>query len=483
MGKTATKNRKRTAKTPKPAAVLAAVSVNDNDETGWRKITGASTRNLTPLKQERMYEIAFYLWENNPLARWIIEILKDFILAEGLPFQADNDAVSEALNDFWYDPLNQMDVYLEKHVREQWLFGVLCLPVYTAEQTGKVRLGYIDPAMIDEVITDPGNVKMIIGVTLKGTSGQKGKKLKTILPTDADTILTAEAQALRETFVDGECFYSAVNNTTNSPMGRSELLVTADWLDAYEQFLFDYADRWPLLNSFVWDILVKNGDDAGIRKQVNSFVKKPGGAFGHNESVEVKAVSPNLQSYDASAGAKLLKNHILSAHGYPSFWYGGAEGEASMALGVEMGTPAYKMLSSKQRAFKYSLEAVLSYVIAARRAAGYLKVSDEDANAWSVVLPELTTKDVVKNSTAISQVATALGTAIMQKMIDTETARDVFLFLLATLGIEVDAQEVTKRLEAEAKKAEEQDYATKPAPVLPAEPVAKAAKSKKPRRR
>ncbi len=446
----------------------AAVSVNDNDETGWRRLTGNTTRNLTPLRQERMYEIAVHLWENTPLGKWIIEILKDFIVADGLPFEADNEDVSQALQDFWYDPLNQMDVFIEKHVREQWLFGVLCLPAFTAENSGALRLGYIDPAQIKEVVTDPGNVKMIIGVILKDQQGMEGMKLKTILPADAEDILTRQAKNLRDGYADGECFYSAVNNLTNNPMGRSELLVSADWIDAYEQFLFDASDKWTLLNSFLWDITVKGGDAATCKTQADNLTKKAGSTYAHNENVTLQAITPDLKTQDVDTGARTVRNHILGAHGFPSFWFGGGE-DANRALGVEMGTPAFKMLSSKQRAFKASLEIILQTVINRRRAARTLVCTDEDAKNWSVVLPEITTKDITKNSAALQQVTTSLATAILQNIIDTVTARKIFIVLAGTLGIEIDEADVETRLKEEMGKKETQDYRKNPAPELPEE--------------
>ncbi len=447
------------------AALKAApVSVNDKDETGWRKLTGNKVRNLSPVKQERMYEIAVHLWENTPLGKWIIEILKDFLVAEGLPFEAENEEVSKAIEKFWYDPLNQMDVYLEKHVREQWLFGVLCLPAFTAKNSGQLRLGYIDPAQIKEVVTDPGNVKMVIGVILKDEQGQEGMKLKTILPSGAEDILTKKATALRDSYTDGECFYSAVNNLTNNPMGRSELLVSADWIDAYEQFLFDATDKWTLLNSFLWDVTVKGGTKESIKEQTDNLTKKAGSIFGHNENVTLQAITPDLKTQDVDTGAKTVRNHILGAHGYPSFWFGGGE-DANRALGVEMGTPAFKMLSSKQRAFKALLELIIQTVIDRKRAARALVCSDEDATNWSVVLPELTTKDITKTSSAFQQVMASLAIAIQQEILDTVTARKICLVLVGALGIEIDEQDIEDRLKEEIANREQKDYATKPSPT------------------
>src|SRR4030042_4971679 len=86
---------------------LKAASITDY-EAGWRRLTGENVnRNLNPLQQDRMIEIAYWLWETNPMAKWLIEIAKDFILAEGLRYQAKEEEVQKYLDDFWFDPVNR----------------------------------------------------------------------------------------------------------------------------------------------------------------------------------------------------------------------------------------------------------------------------------------------------------------------------------------------------------------------------------------
>lgn len=436
---------------------LKAAAVTDADEEGWRRLTGNENRNLSPLKQERMIEIAFWLWENNPIANWMIEIAVAFVLAEGLPYKAKHPAVKAVLDDFWYDPLNRMDIYLEKFVRELFLYGELCFPVFTAAQTGRVRLGYADPSRFKEVVTDPDNVKAVTGIILKDSSDNPGKKYKTIFPKDAETILSRAAQKTRENYTDGECFYFAINNVTNSPRGRSELLVVADWADVYEQHLFDLSDKLSQFNTFVWDLLVENGNEEEIKKQMQTLSKKSGSSFGHNEKVKLSAISPDLKTTDASVGARLMRNHILGAKSYPEHWFGGG-GDVNRATAVEMGTPAYKALSSKQRYVKFILESIFEYVIENARNAGYLKVSDEDAGAYTVDTPELASKDLTKIATVTRELAITLVSAETQNWIDKETARKIFATGISFLGIEINPEEIAKKVEDEEEQKGYEDY-------------------------
>jgi hypothetical protein len=436
---------------------LKASSITDV-EAGWRRLTGQDVnRDLSPLTQDRMNEIAYYLWENNPMARWLIEIAKDFILAEGLPYQAKEEEVQKYLDDFWFDPVNRMDLYLEKHVREHLIFGELCLPAFVAKQTGRLRLGYIDTSQIKEVITDPENIKIIIGIALKDTPGYDPRTYKTILPEEADYVISKKAQAMRRGYTDGECFFNAINNVTNSPRGRSELLTVADWLDNYEQFLFDTSDKWRLLNTFFFDLEVTGGDEKTIKEQINAFVKKAGSVFGHNEKVKAEAKSPTLQAPDFAEGARLFRNHILGPFSYPEHWYGGG-GDVNRATAVEMGTPTFKTLSSKQRYFKYILESIFDYQIERGLKSRYLKMPEEKAYDYEVIVPELSVKDVGKYSTVIGQVSTSLAIAQDRQWIDRETARKIFGVVINYLGVEIDLQEMEKNITDDELKDANQDY-------------------------
>ena len=436
---------------------LKASSITDEDMTGWRKLTGDISRDLSALKQERMIEIGFYLWENTPMGRWLIETTKDFILAEGLPYEAKNEDVKNILDDFWYDPINRMDLYLEKNVRELLITGELCFPVFIAEQTGRVRLGYIDPAQIKEVVTDPENVKVIIGIILKGSTGEDGKKLKTILPKEAETIISKKAQALRATYTDRECFFFAINNLTNSPRGRSEFLSVADWIDGYEQFLFDLLDKWKLINTFIWDLMVSGADENEINKQMKALIKKAGSVFGHNEKVTLDAKTPDLKAVDTAEGARLFRNHILGGMNFPEHWYGGG-GDVNRATAVEMGAPTYKTLSSKQRYFKFIIELIFEYVIEKAREKRFLTVTDKEADDYSVITPELASKDVTKYASMIQQVTASLAMAQQNGWIDKTTAQNIFATIIEFIGIEVDLEAMGKAIETEKVDEENQDY-------------------------
>ena len=113
---------------------------------GWRKLTGAPTRDLPMMDHARALEVAYWLWKTNPMGKWIIEVVTAFVTAKGMPFTCKNDDVKALLESFWTDPVNRMDIHWENFVRELGIYGEQLWPAFVSEQMGRVRLGYVDPA-------------------------------------------------------------------------------------------------------------------------------------------------------------------------------------------------------------------------------------------------------------------------------------------------------------------------------------------------
>ena len=153
------------------------------EEEGFTKLTGDKDRSLSSLTQERMQELAVFLWKSNPLANRIIELPLVYLLAEGVTMNVQDETAQQWLNEFWNDPINQMDIKLPKKVREMSLFGEQCWPVFKNPTNGAVRLGYLDPGLIKEVKTDPDNAEQPIGVVTKALGKKrKSKKYRIIVP-------------------------------------------------------------------------------------------------------------------------------------------------------------------------------------------------------------------------------------------------------------------------------------------------------------
>lgn len=419
----------------------AAVSRSLND-VGWRRLTGAPTRELPMMDQGRAIEVAYWLWKTNPMARWIIEVATAFACAKGSPYTCENEDVKTVLDAFWFDAVNRMDLGWEGFVRELGIYGEQCWPVFLAEQTGRVRIGYIDPAHIQEVWPDPENVRIKVGIKVGGVDGGRPRALKIVLDQEAEEFLSPAGKALRETFADGACFYFTVNTLTNEMRGTSDLFTVADHLDNYEQIIWDSSEKHARFNAFFYDITVNGADETKLQAEREKYQPpRTGEAFIHNEQVKAEAVSPKMHSLDSDAAARMHRNHILGALGLPEHWYGGG-GDVNRATAAEMDAPARKMIQSRQEKTKNMLEVVFDFVISSAISAGYLKGDEEELYDYDVQTPEISDKDVAKLSTMLSQVAVSLVAAENQGWIGKEEASKAYAYFLGFVGYEYTPEEI-----------------------------------------
>lgn len=428
---------------------------------GFRRLSADLYRDLPPLTQDRMIEISFYLWKSNALAHWLIETDKDFILGNGVTVTADDpekDAeLQDLLNEFWYDPVNNFQLWQEDQVRELAIYGEQCWPVFVNQHTGLVRLSSIDPALIKGVISDPDNARIAIGIELKANRGKKSRKFRIIYDSEDADMFTQSTVALRKTFSDGDCFFLTVNKVSTATRGTSDLLHLTDWIDAYDQFLFDFVERSDQLGSFIWDILLENADEAAITKFLSENPPpKKGSVRAHNEKVTWNAVTPDFKSADTGEGARILRNHILGGAGMPEHYFGGG-GDVNRATSESMGAPTFKRLLSRQNRYKYILENVIDYQIGQALKVGRLK-GIENPYAYTVNFPEMVTKDYATIAGTLASLTSALSIAESTDLIDKQTARKIFSVPSSLIGIDIDLTDMDQKVAEEEEQKAGVDY-------------------------
>lgn len=409
----------------------------DADEHLYRRLTGQSTRDLPAIKHSRMLEIAHYLAQTNGFAQWLLNTTRDFLCGEGILVVAVDPRVQEVLDTFWHDPINRMPLAWPEMVRELALFGEQCWPVFVNEQTGLVRLASVDPSAIREVVMDPDNAREPIGVILRDSADQPGKKLRILkCGPDAELFAPRALRLRQETFVDGECFYTAINKASSSETrGISDLFALADWLDGYEQLLWNGMERTGFLNAFCWDITLEGMTQAQINEWKHANPPpKPGSIFPHNEKVTLNAITPDLKGDDNESHARLVRNQILGAAGFPEHWYGGG-GDVNRATAAEMATPTIKSLQARQRVVKAILTEVLTFQVQQAQQAqpSYLRGVD---TTFTVEFPRLDAANLQAAALALKDVAAAALVAEGNGWITTAQAARLFAAVAVLVGVE-----------------------------------------------
>ncbi len=421
----------------------------DADEAGWRKLSGDDGRDLSPITQRRQLELAAYLWATNPLANRLIELPVAYLLAEGVGLKVADKEAQTWLDAFWRDPINRMSMKLPKKVRELALYGEQCWPVFVNSITGHMRLGYLDPAQIEKVVTDPDNIEQPIGIVARTT--RRGRTMRyRVITGGPESVFTARTQEIRTTFTDGDCFYFVVNDLSNATRGHSDLLPVIDWLDLYDQALYGEAERWDSLRAFIWDVTLKGATEETVKARAAQIeVPTSGGVRVHNDAEEWNAVTPDIQAANGSEASRLFRNHILGGMSIPEHWYGGG-GDVNRNTASSMDETTEKVMAMRQQVWKYILEMVGQYQVNMRLQAIFgegFDFTDPDYEVQAE-FPEIATKDTTAYAGALQQVIIGAGAAVTQGLLSQESTVAIIAFVATRLGVPIDAAEELERVRA-----------------------------------
>lgn len=441
------------------APELFSLLAGDGEDAKFRRITSPATmRDLNPVMHLRMQQVCFFLFMTTPFGKRIIRVIVDYIVGEGFKAIAEDPELQGVIDDFWDDPVNNLDEALDNYAVELLVFGELCLPVAVNPVDGTVRLGYVDPQHIESVefalmqTNTSQEVTLPVAVRLAKRIGEdEGRRLE-IIHVDEDVNSATFGQ------LKGDCFYFAINKVKAASRGISELFSLADWIDVFDNLVFDFADRVRLLNSFVWHYIVKGADDAGVQKIRDKVVKAPprqGGVEVTNDQITIEARTPDLKGADMSMTERVVKNYGLGGAGLPPWFFADA-GNTNRATADEMAGPTGKMLTSRQNIFRRLVTTILDFVIEQARAHGVLGKGVNPA--WELQVPDLRVKDMAAAATALATLSNATALAEDRGWIRSETAARAFHVVLTQVGVEVDTDEYDEaQKEMTARDAKQQD--------------------------
>lgn len=426
-------------------------------------------RNLPEHDQSKMLKDAYYLYRYDPLARRMLELTKDFVVGEGIAIKSKSPEVQKVVDRFWLDSINNMPSKQHNKCLELGLYGEQCYPVFVNEQSGHVRLGYLDPEIIENVIANPENAEDLVAVVLRSSPAERKKAYRIIHEAESGgfrghlvgagagpTIAYMTAGGVVETaLLQGSCFFFSVNRVSNATRGNSDLLPLIDWLFGFGDFLYNVQERQAFLWAFVWDVLKKGATEEQLTKWRETHpTPRPGSVWVHNEGEEIKAVTPDLRGRDVADISRTLRNFILGGLGIPEHWYSEG-GYTNRATAQEMGEPSFKRLKARQNYFKFMLQHIIEFVLdqsIMRRRLPIVTDGVPTRTYFEVVVPDMRVKDVKTASSAILQATQGLLLATQNKWLTREKAAEVVAQVAAQFGVDVDVREVMEMVE------EDQDY-------------------------
>ena len=430
----------------------------DPNNEGYRRAGGEQTRaDMSPMSQDAMLALAYYLYDSSGLCKRFVRDTKNFVLGEGVTFSVANDtddgAAQQVLNDFWTDPFNQMNLRLPKRIEFFGLLGEQCWPTVVNPHNGRVQTTYVDPQNIAQVRTLAGWPEIAGQVVIQTARGIQGKTMRCVLP----QLNYAEPGF---NLLSGDCFFFSINNPPNDPRGRSDLIHLFDFISGFEEGLFDELDRLKQIKAYVWDVTLKGATDEQIREFLSKNpAPKSGSVRAHNEQVEWKAVTPDLKSGDNKSLFDLMKNYLSACMNRPDSWLGSG-GKAYQTEADLMGEPTFKDLGERQRYVKYIIEQVLQFALDQAQIHRALPAPKDGAARYQPVvdLPEMSTKDVKRITEALTALATSLTVAQTNGWLTKDTAAKIYASVAGQAGVEIDAAAEIEALAGGAEDDATADY-------------------------
>lgn len=400
-------------------------------------------REISPDIHRRMLLYVKKFYDSNPLARRIIEMTKNFILGEGIYFEAENKEVQNVLEEFWYDDINNWPIKQHERILELCLYGELFIPVSVNPRNGAVTLGHIDPYFVVRVIPDLNNPTVIDRIEAQIVPWDVERREFKVIRKDRDPFSPTYGK------LSGEVFVFMINKTCNQLRGTSDLLPILDWLDAYDQFLFNRLERESFINNFVWDVTLEGAD----AEEIENFVKalqppSPGTVRAHNERVKWEVIAPDLESGDAQKEAALIRAHILAGAGFPPHYFSDFSGVRATAY--EAYFPTEKNLVARQKLVKAFIEYIFQFVI--DQAIIHKRLPMNISTEFEVYFPEISIRDVERTARSFRYFMLGLAEAKEKGWLRDEECRKIVSSIISQIGVELE-----KKMRKHRIKVEEED--------------------------
>ncbi len=434
----------------------------DPDMEGFRRLGGRGdpNRDLQPLEHEQMLLMADYLATRNPMGRRMVGIYRDTTLSDDVEYSLGDEATNEVkdwVKEFWDD--NDMENRTGRWSEGVSRHGERIIPA-SADDAGRVRLGFVHPMDVDTVFYGAMDDLPRI-VKLKDSPEKEGEKLPVVRK--YQEMDKERPPSLPPGHYEGEVFYWYVNRSEGQGRGLSDLLAFGDWLDALDELLFVGMDRAKTSLHVFFDVTLEGMDETDILTWLaTAQVPKPGTLRAHNELVTWELKSPDLASAEIHQLHRDIKEHIVGNAGFPLHWFGTGEG-ANRAVASEMTMPTLKMLRSRRKYLVNCLKVMLQFVVDVGVRKGTLTDADRDSVSISISIPEMEDSKLGSTAAAVQQVIAGVAIAVDAGWIPDSIAQRVLQVLLSEIGVDFDAEEIQEELEkqkADLREKEEKDAET-----------------------
>lgn len=338
---------------------------------------GKRERDLEPMTLERAQQLAHYYDRTHPTALRAMDLVQDFVLGEGIEYQAEHERVQTFIDDYW--SVNQMDRRIVPMFRSICKNGEGAYPV-SVGVSRIARRSVIDPLAIEAVENEHGN-------PLEPVALHVVLEQRTLLPDRKDRVpiirldpLTAMPGSRRR--YEYEASPAGIPAAHWFTLGKEEcgsrgwpLFASGfDWCDVKRSALANFAHRSRLLNKVVWQVLLKGVQGEAFNQLADEIESEgvPGDESLRvvNEFMEWKPVTPQLAAAENDTLIRVLDRQLSLAFGIPPHWLSDGY-ETSMATADAMGDGPYRMFCRLQGFLLDVVREMIDFAIWLRAEAGH----------------------------------------------------------------------------------------------------------------
>jgi len=434
---------------PPPVTTRVVESVSDmplvdSDDASYRRL-GAAPRDLQGTTLIKAMNLSVALYRANPLANRIISIYRSFMSGVGFDITATNPEVDAVVSDFWKGPRNRLDRNHSNYTRDHLLMGETHLPI-AEDQTGNLTVGYIDPVTVEKILRDPTNNMLLTDIEVRAGLTAETETLRIV---GMNTDPTEPDAGLWKGQVCTWLFDRIAAGTRGTPF----LLPVLDWLDAYDQVLWELLERQKALRSHFWAVTVQGGENevAAAQALFGTTAPRTGSVRYQTDAMKIDAVSPTLGTSDDVPAAQYQHRHIASGVGLAPHWLGDPN-DTNRSTAESMDVPVLRSLADTQDEWARNTVELAQVAVDAKVRARMLppilpvvengqpvRGSEKPAREHvKVVAPEIEDRKVVDAAAALASTASAFISLDMLGTIRRDTMVKVVRQMLPALGIPAD---------------------------------------------
>ena len=378
---------------------LASVSARVDDSPGWTNLGGTQWDKPYPnLYQEQVN--ALEAWRKNPLAKRIITLTTDYVVANGITVSSQHTDLDRFIQRFWNHPRNQMNIRLPEMCNELSRAGEL-FPVLNINPTdGMSYVRFVPATEIDQIHWQSGDYETETAyhqVAASAMDDLEGRWWRS--PWHPEAFQPGP---------DGRIqimLHYAVNRPTGCVRGESDLAPILIWLRRYSQWLEDRVRLNWAARAFLWIVTVPTNKIAAKRQQY-AAPPDPGSVIVKDDGEQWDMITPSLQARDASADGRQIRYMIGAGAGLPLHMLSEAE-STNLATAQAQQEPTFRQFTRRQRYFCHILQDLVlhAYNAHARQRSNARKITHADI---AVQTPEIIKSDNQALASAGREIITML---------------------------------------------------------------------------